>query len=75
MTVKEIHTALENGQIVHWENSLYRVYLTPVRRSFQEHDLNHPTHLNGKMIEIICTDNHFGGLADIDELNACYLAS
>lgn len=73
MTVKEIHTALNNGKKVYWHSEGYQVFKIPVREHYREHDTNHVTHLDGQILEIIYTSNWWGGLAHEKELKDCYV--
>ena len=74
MTVNEIHSALKEGKTVNWENSAYEVRRSLKRNgALGEFDINHPTYLDGTVLTIVCTDNGFGGYADMDELKDCYI--
>lgn len=68
MTLLEVHNALRNGKKVYWNNKNYEVRLV-------ENDdyLVQTTLVDGFLLEIIYTPEYFGGLADLEELQECYI--
>jgi len=70
MTIQEIHTALENGKTVNWENSLYEL-------KYVDCDENNPygkvSFKNGKAIRITCVSNWFGSLMTENDIEKCYI--
>jgi len=72
MNVQEIHEALDQGKKVIWGNALYQVFKSEVTKGC-EYQENHPTNINGMVLEIICMNNYFGGIASIKELDDCFI--
>ena len=70
MTIQEIHTALEKGKTVNWENSLYEL-------KYVDCDENNPygkvSFKNGKSIRITCVSNWFGSLMTEKDIEKCYI--
>ena len=70
MTINEIHTALEQGKKVNWENGLYELNYVPCD---SENRYGKPTYKDGKAIRVSCVLNSFGSLLAADEIGKCFL--
>ena len=69
MSIKEIHTELENGKTVNWENSLYELKYVDCEES---NPYGKFSFKNGKAIRITCISNWFGSLMTENDLKKCY---
>ena len=70
MNIEEIHTALEQGKKVNWENGLYELAYVPCD---SENRYGKSTYRNGKAIRVSCVLNSFGSLLPADEAGKCFL--
>jgi hypothetical protein len=70
MTINEIHTALEQGQKVNWENGLYELAYVPCE---ENNRYGKATYRNGKAIRVSCVLNSFGNLLAAKEIEKCFL--
>ena len=70
MNIQEIHTALEQGKKVNWENALYELAYVPCDSANR---YGKPTYRNGKAIRVSCVLNSFGSLLAAEEIGKCFL--
>jgi hypothetical protein len=70
MTIEQIHTALEQGHKVNWENSMYELAYVPCEA---DNRYGTPTYRNGRAIRVSCIANGFGSLLAAEGAAKCFI--
>lgn len=69
MTIQELWEKIERGETVFWANEGYKVY---TEEAFCEHQKQHFSHKNGKVLSVRFIENYFGGLIHESELTELF---
>jgi plastocyanin len=72
MTIEQIHTHLQSGKTIHWENSLYHLHYVEAKEDNKSAKLSYK---EGKAIRITCKNNGFGSLITESCLEKCFVTT
>lgn len=66
--ISQVWQDLQLGKTIYWHHEGYKVYIEPaiLGNKFQE---THFTNLNGKVLSVRFSENYFGSIMNLSDLN------